>query len=138
MPFGKTVKQEFQGESGQSYIGEGTSVDGKIVAQGNLRIDGKVKGEIDCKGTVTVGEKGNVEANIKASTLIAMGTVIGNVHVKERVEILNTGKIEGDVETPKIAIEEGGILDGKCNMLEKQKVVPTSQKIAKGKSEVQK
>lgn len=138
MPFGKTAKQEFQGEAAQSYIGEGTEVDGKIVSQGSLRIDGKVKGEIDCKGMITVGEKGVLEANVKASALTVMGTVVGNVHAKERVEILNTGKIEGDVETPKIAIEEGGILDGKCNMLEKQKTSPASQKVAKEKSEVQK
>ncbi len=116
MPFGKGVKEDFTKESGQSYIGEGTTVEGKIFCEGSLRVDGKVKGEIDIKGVLTVGEKGIIDSNIKAGEVVLMGIINGNVVSDRKVEIFNSGKLNGDVQTPKIAIEEGGVLEGKCTM----------------------
>ncbi|MGB9749539.1 MAG: bactofilin family protein [Caldisericia bacterium] len=116
MPFGKGAKEEFIKDSGQSYIGEGTIVEGKIICEGSLRVDGKVKGEIEIKGVLTIGEKGIIDSNVKAGEVVIMGTVNGNVISDKKVEIFNSGKVNGDVQTPRIAIEEGGILDGKCTM----------------------
>lgn len=116
MPFGKASKEEIVRDSAQSYIGEGTTVEGKIICEGSLRIDGKVKGEIEAKGIVTIGEKGVVESSIKAGEVQIMGVINGNVISDRKVEIYSTGKLIGDVNTPKIAIEEGGVLEGKCTM----------------------
>lgn len=116
MPFGKISKEEVAKESGQSYIGEGTTVEGKIICEGSLRVDGKIKGEIDIKGVLTVGEKGVIDSNIKAGEVVLMGTINGNVVTEKKLEIFNSGKLFGDVQTPKIAIEEGGVLEGKCIM----------------------
>lgn len=116
MPFGKVAKEEFTKDSSQSYIGEGTVVEGKITCEGNLRVDGKVKGEIEIKGILTVGEKGVIDSNVKAGEIVIMGAINGNVTAEKKIEIFNSGKVNGDVQTPRIAIEEGGILDGKCTM----------------------
>lgn len=116
MPFGKGVKEEFTKDSGQSYIGEGTTVEGKILCEGNLRVDGKVKGEIEIKGVLTVGEKGIIDSNVKAGEIVIMGTINGNVVSDKKIEIFNSGKLNGDIQTPRIAIEEGGIFEGRCTM----------------------
>ncbi len=135
MPFGKAAKEEVVRDSAQSYIGEGTTVEGKIVCEGSLRIDGKVKGEIEAKGIVTVGEKGVVESNVKAGEVQIMGTINGNVTSDRKVEIYSTGKLIGDVQTPKIAIEEGGILEGKCSMVTSKETLISKEK---SKIEIQK
>lgn len=130
MPFGKASKEEIVRDSAQSYIGEGTTVEGKIVCEGSLRVDGKVKGEIEAKGIVTVGEKGIVESNVKAGEVQIMGMINGNVTSDRKVEIYSTGKLIGDVNTPKIAIEEGGVLDGKCNMsINKETLISKEKKV---------
>lgn len=130
MPFGKASKEEIVRDSAQSYIGEGTTVEGKIVCEGSLRVDGKVKGEIEAKGIVTVGEKGVVESNVKAGEVQIMGMISGNVTSDRKVEIYSTGKLIGDVNTPKIAIEEGGVLEGKCNMgINKETLISKEKKV---------
>lgn len=128
MPFGKASKEEIVRESAQSYIGEGTTVEGKIFCEGSLRVDGKVKGEIEAKGVVTIGEKGVVESNIKAGEVQIMGYINGNVISERKVEIYSTGKLIGDVQTPKIAIEEGGVLEGKCTMGVNKETISSKEK----------
>jgi Integral membrane protein CcmA involved in cell shape determination len=128
MPFGKGAKEEIVRDSAQSYIGEGTTVEGKIVCEGSLRVDGKVKGEIEAKGIITVGEKGLIESNVKAGEVQIMGVINGNVISDRKVEIYSTGKLIGDVQTPKIAIEEGGILDGKCSMVTNKENLVSKEK----------
>jgi len=101
-----------------SVIGANSMVKGDLHSRGTLRIDGSVEGNIRADASVIVGEKGMVKANITASQVIIGGTVHGNVHGKERVEVLSTGRMYGDVTTAasKFIVAEGVIFEGRCTM----------------------
>ncbi len=101
-----------------TVIGANSVIKGDIHSRGTLRIDGTVEGNIRADSSVIVGEKGVVKANITASQVIVGGTVHGNVHGRERVEVLSTGRMYGDVTTAasKFVVAEGVIFEGRCTM----------------------
>lgn len=95
-----------------------TMIDGKIVAKGELRIDGTFKGEIASSSQVIVGTNGKVEATIEAKQMTISGRVKGNLRIQERLELLATGELFGDLETQPgaLIIEKGARLEGRCTM----------------------
>lgn len=110
-----------------SLIGEDTVLRGEFDLNGVLRIDGTFDGNIDGNGKVLVGESGKVKSDIKARIVIIGGTVYGDIKASEMITILSTGKLIGNIETPRLIAEEGMIFDGKCNILEKEKHIITSE-----------
>lgn len=100
-----------------TYIGEGTSFKGDLISKENISIYGSVRGTIECQGRVVIGESGNVEADIQANDVIVSGKVVGNVIAKSKLEMVSTGIIQGEVKTSRLIMEDGGKLDGHCEML---------------------
>jgi cytoskeletal protein CcmA (bactofilin family) len=86
--------------------------------EGVFRLDGKFEGEIFESGTLIVGEKAMVKGKIALNTIIINGLVEGDIYAKTRVEIHSTGKVAGNLFTPILTINEGGIFDGHCKMEE--------------------
>ncbi len=80
----------------ETYIGQDTRIEGKIVTSGSLRIDGEVDGDIQGEGDVVIGETGHVRAGIKAVNLIIAGEVSGEARVSGRLELFATGRMYGD------------------------------------------
>ena len=104
-------------DSISTFLGPDASVDGTLTFQGTIRLDGRVKGNINSNGgTVIVGEKAFVEAKIKVGIAIIMGQVNGTIDAGDRIEIYPPGRVVGDIQAPVIAIEEGGIFNGNCIM----------------------
>ena len=101
-----------------TIIGPGSLIKGDLHSRGTLRVDGNVEGNIRADATIIVGEKGVVKANITAAHVIIGGTVHGNVHGREKVEVLSTGRMYGDVTTAasKFVVAEGVIFEGRCTM----------------------
>lgn len=83
----------------------------------NLRISGRFEGTLDTKGKLVIGEKAEVKAEIEGEEIIVGGKIEGDVKASKKIEILSTGQIKGDVQTPVFCIREGGILQGRCQML---------------------
>ena len=83
-------------------------------------IQGKVSGEIDATSLLMVAEEAVVEANIKASKVIILGTVKGNINATEKVEVAITGKLTGNVTAPEVTMETGCFFSGRCIMTEKR------------------
>lgn len=104
-----------------TVIGNNTSFEGQIKAYDLLRIDGTVKGTIECHGSLEVGVKGKVEADIVADSVLIGGEVKGNILAKKRLEITSGGKVEGDLVTAHLVINEGVIFDGSCHMITDEK-----------------
>ena len=113
--------------SEEAKIGRGQFVKGKISGTGPLFIDGRVEGDIDVPNErVTIGEHGGFVAHarkdgqfgITAREIVILGHVIGNVSASHRVEILQSGSITGDLETPRLRIVDGGFLKGAVNLRE--------------------
>jgi cytoskeletal protein CcmA (bactofilin family) len=84
--------------------------------QGPARIDGNVEGEIQCHGTLTIGEGAEVRAKISGQVVIIRGKVEGNVAAREKVELLAPGRVVGNISTPRLTVTEGVMFDGDCSM----------------------
>jgi cytoskeletal protein CcmA (bactofilin family) len=99
-----------------AFIDEGSEIEGKYSFSGTVMVNGKFQGEIESSDTLIIGEKGVVNANIRAGTLIVSGELIGNVAASDRVELKNGARVFGDVEAPVMVIEEGVLFEGHCRM----------------------
>ena len=109
----------------KAYMGEDTVFNGSLNFDGTVRIDGKFEGKVITEDTLIIGETGHLMAEISAGTVICMGRVEGTIVASKKVEIHSTSKILGNIKSPAIDIELGGILDGNCDMTGKEtKIIP--------------
>jgi cytoskeletal protein CcmA (bactofilin family) len=77
-------------------------------------LNGKFSGEIVSSDSLIIGEKGVVNATVRAGIVLVNGEVIGNVFASERIELRGTARVYGDVEAPVIVVEEGVLFEGHC------------------------
>src|SRR5689334_8776759 len=98
------------------YLYKGSRVSGQLSFHGPARIDGSVDGEIQCQGTLTIGEGAEIRAKISGHVVIIRGKVEGNVTAKEKVELAAPAKLIGNVDTPRLIVAEGVVFDGNCAM----------------------
>ena len=109
----------------KAYMGEDAVFNGSLNFDGTVRIDGKFEGKVITEDTLIIGETGHLMAEISAGTVICMGRVEGTIVASKKVEIHSTSKILGNIKSPAIDIELGGILDGNCDMSGKEtKIIP--------------
>ncbi len=115
-----------------AFLGKGPEFKGVLSFDGTIRVDGKVEGEIVSKDTLIAGDSAHLEGEITVGTIISSGKIVGNLKATQKVHILAPGTIEGNINTPKLIIEEGVLFNGKCEMGEKrageQKVVSLSER----------
>jgi len=111
------MKKEKETGRISTFIGADASIDGTINFKGTLRVDGQVKGKIiSSGGTVVIGEKAAVDAELHVNAVVVMGEVKGKIEAKERIEVYPPGRVLGDIQSPVVSIEPGGILNGSCEM----------------------
>ncbi|MCC5813524.1 MAG: polymer-forming cytoskeletal protein [Leptospira sp.] len=99
-----------------SIIGEGAEFTGEFKLSGLIRIDGNFKGLIITDGKVLIGKSGVVDTDIRARIVVAGGEVRGNIYATERVTLLSTCHLTGDIVTPRLIIEEGVVFQGNCTI----------------------
>ncbi len=99
-----------------SLIGSGTVVEGKIVTDGSVRIDGRLIGDISSKANVTVGSTGSVEGTIHGANISLAGKVKGTVAASEKLVLEAKSQMRGDVRAQRLVVDEGAIFDGNCAM----------------------
>ena len=104
-----------------SIVGEGTSFKGELTLQGLLRIDGDFIGRIHTEGKVLIGKNGRAECTIIAGTVVVGGVLKGNIRSTEKVIVLSSGTIIGNVSAPRLIIEDGVIFHGECVITDKPK-----------------
>jgi len=119
-------KEEAAFERVETLIGKSTKFIGEIEGEGTIRVEGSVQGKVDSAGDVVVGETGQLLADLTARNLLVAGNVEGNVNVQGKVEITKTGKLMGDVTTHKLVIEEGAVIQGRCNMNDEVLALPVT------------
>jgi len=83
----------------------------------NLRINGKFEGNLDTRGNLTVGSNAQINADIVGDNVIVGGRIKGKITAKERLTLLPSAVVEGDIYPAKLNIAEGAIFEGKCSML---------------------
>ena len=99
-----------------NIIGKGTQLDGNLTLTGNLRVEGNVKGSIQTKAKVVLGNTSMVEGDILAQNAEVGGNVQGTIRVSGLLTLKPTAVISGDIITSKLVFEEGAKFNGKCNM----------------------
>lgn len=99
-----------------SVVGSGMKVTGDCVTDGTLRVEGRVEGTIQAAKAVVVGEGGVVAGDIRTQDAVVAGTVQGSIAAESRVELQSTCRIEGDIRSRRVKLEEGGQVDGRLEM----------------------
>lgn len=100
----------------ETTVGRTASLHGVLKAEGSIRIDGVFEGEIETIANVIIGREAKVLANITARNVLVAGRVKGNVTAHERLEIVATGGVLGDIDVEHLFIEEGGFFQGQSLM----------------------
>jgi cytoskeletal protein CcmA (bactofilin family) len=114
--FGKRKTSSGNVSATDTFIGEGTIVEGKIVTTASLRIEGSVVGDIECSGDVTIGEKGIVRSIIAARSVFNAGTIEGSVIAKGKMTITSKGRVLGNIAAGSLHVSEGAVFKGECAM----------------------
>ncbi len=102
--------------SGTNQILSGTMITGDIICDGNIRIDGTLKGNLQAKGKVVIGPSGLIDGELNCQNADISGTVKAKVTVSEQLTLKATAKLSGDISTNKLAIEPGANFTGACSM----------------------
>ncbi|MFC1669021.1 polymer-forming cytoskeletal protein [Spirochaetota bacterium] len=97
---------------------------GDLSFKKSLQINGRFEGEISSGGFLVVYEGAVVKANIKAKSVIVMGTVYGNIEATNSLEIQPNGKLYGNIRTSKLRIADGVVFEGKCEMIKPEERKP--------------
>lgn len=95
---------------------KGTSIEGKVKSDTDIRIDGELLGDLSCGAKVVLGKDGIVHGNIVCRKAVILGLVKGNIQVLERLDLASTANIEGHIITAKLVIEDGAVFNGTCKM----------------------
>jgi cytoskeletal protein CcmA (bactofilin family) len=103
-------------------IGKSIVINGELSGSEDLTIEGRVDGKIELRNHVlTVGSNGRITAQVAAKSIIVLGHVKGNLVATEKVDIRETGSVEGDIVAPRVAIADGSHFRGSIDM---QRVEP--------------
>lgn len=100
----------------QTVLSKGAVFEGKIDAQDGVRIDGQLTGEVRSKSTIEVGETGVINGNLAAKNVITAGKIKGAITADEKVELKGTSRLDGDLVTVRLVIEDGAQFEGMCSM----------------------
>lgn len=101
-----------------TVLGKETAFHGVLEFKRPLQINGSFEGEIVTEGVLLIGEGAVVKANVEAGTVIVGGHVIGNIVAYNKLEMLGTGKVNGNIKTAKLQIADGVVFDGNCEMIQ--------------------
>ncbi len=112
----KSMAKQTELEGTRNHISAGTTINGDIETNGDIRLDGKFIGTINSNGKVVIGEGGKLEGEIICTNANISGTVQGKISVKELLSLQATANINGDLETGKLSIEPGANFTGACSM----------------------
>lgn len=101
---------------GSTLVNTGTTITGDIESNGDIRIDGVLKGNLRGKAKVIIGADGVVEGDIEGIQADIMGHVSGTIKVKDLLYLHGSTKVDGDIYAGKLQIEPTAVFNGKCHM----------------------
>jgi cytoskeletal protein CcmA (bactofilin family) len=99
-----------------TFLSKGARFQGVVNFEGTVRVDGMLNGEITTNGTLIVGEQGRIRGTILVGTLTVSGHVHATVRASEKIEVLKPGILFGNIQAPRIMIENGACYQGHCEM----------------------
>lgn len=112
-----SANRHANGDEWTGFLDQGVSLEGTLQLKGTFRLDGQVKGNIISEQTLILGENAKVEGQIEGNHIVVAGRFDGVIFAKGRVEIQPKGVVTGEIHSPCLVIDPGGIFDGRCHML---------------------
>src|ERR1700752_5070037 len=101
------------------FVGGGTVVPGEANFKAMMRVDGHLSGRVSStSGTLIVGANGKVDANIEVAVAVIHGTINGEIIATQRLELGRAAKVNGNIQTPSLIIEQGAVFEGSCKMVQ--------------------
>ncbi|WP_462253105.1 bactofilin family protein [Ekhidna sp.] len=119
----KNQKEVEELSNSSNIIGKGTIVNGSIETFGNIRVEGKVVGDIKTKSKAAFGHSSQVDGSVLAQNAEVAGHITGTIEVTEQLVLKATATIDGDIVTNKLLVESGATFNGKCKMGVKSKEI---------------
>lgn len=120
-----------------NIIGAGTVVEGVINCDGDIRIEGHVKGTVKSKAKIVVGNSGSIEGDLFCENADISGKIFGSVEVTEMVFLKSSAYLEGDITTTKFVVEAGAKFNGNCRMGVKE-IKPNEKPVSVGTQQLKK
>jgi cytoskeletal protein CcmA (bactofilin family) len=121
-PVESHTRQKHTPASGSTVtiIAKTSHVEGEIKGAGEVRIEGTVKGKLDCSSSVLVAQGGYVDGELRAETIIVSGKVKGDALASQKIELTPTAEVKGNITAPRILISEGATFEGQVFMTGKK------------------
>jgi cytoskeletal protein CcmA (bactofilin family) len=111
------------------FVGGGTTVTGEANFKAMMRVDGHLSGRVSStSGTLIVGSNGKVDANIEVAVAVIHGTINGDIIANQRLELGRSAKVNGNIQTPSLVIEQGAVFEGSCKMVQMTAAAEKSKK----------
>jgi cytoskeletal protein CcmA (bactofilin family) len=122
-------------QSGEvTIVGQGAKLEGTVVSAGSLRIDGQIKGQVNADGDVVLSPQSAVEADIRAQNVSVAGRFKGSIVVKGRAEIARGGRVDGNITSKTLVVEEGAIFQGQSIMDQQTQAAAAAAQPAKAEA----
>ena len=115
----ETLARDIKEGTLSGFVGGGTVVTGEANFKAMMRVDGHLSGRVSSSsGTLIVGANGKVDANIEVAVAVIHGTINGDIIATQRLELGRAAKVNGNIQTPSLIIEQGAVFEGTCKMLQ--------------------
>lgn len=125
----ETLARDIKEGTLSGFVGGGTDVTGEANFKAMMRVDGHFSGRISSSsGTLIVGANGKVDANIEVAVAVIHGTINGDIIATQRLELGRAAKVNGNIQTPSLVIEQGAIFEGSCKMLQMSQAADKAKK----------
>ncbi len=99
-----------------NMIGEGAVFEGTLRTKSDVRVSGRIIGKLIVEGKAILAQEGAIEGELVATSADVAGRIEGEIHVKERLLLKGSARIDGNVSTARLVIEEGATFNGECEM----------------------
>src|ERR1044072_4649822 len=115
----ETLARDIKEGTLSGFVGGGTVVTGEANFKAMMRVDGHLSGRVSSSsGTLIVGANGKVDANIEVAVAVIHGTINGDIIATQRLELGRAAKVNGNIQTPSLVIEQGAVFEGSCKMVQ--------------------
>ncbi len=102
--------------SGHNSLVQGTVIEGTLRSENDIRIDGTLKGNLECKSKVIIGPSGVIEGDVNCKDAVIEGQFNGTIEVRELLNVRKTAKVTGEVVYGKLIVEGGSVFNVSCSM----------------------
>lgn len=100
----------------ETIISSDVEIVGTMKTSGSVQFDGKLEGDLHCEGSTTIGKTATIKGNVEVDSISIAGSIVGNVVAKDRIEMLSTARINGDIKAKRLTVEDGVTFIGRSEV----------------------